>query len=197
MLQHGVSSTSSTVVGTASKLVVADERARAPKRVLWPTEAAFPRIGAKAESLVRAAQAVPLWRSASAHACVLCRYPAQPGAAQWKAARSMALCDDVRDRDDDLRTRLCYACVQVLDVPAIIPLPLDVLALFEGAVDDVPDAVPLGVLAPSSGGALDGVAPAAPAAAHAEPHAPRASHAPQRVAADELRRQVAAFLLDE
>ena len=93
-LQHGVSSTSSTVLGTASKLVLDEEAA--PHVALAPIPAYrapvaddAPRIGAKGESLVRAARELPRWDAAAARACPLCTYPAQQGAAAWKAAHSV------------------------------------------------------------------------------------------------------------
>ena len=101
-LQHGVSSTSSTVIGTASKLVLQDT----PK--LWPTVPAdtCPGIGAKGAALVRSVQALPRWDWDECRACPLCRWPAQEGAAQWTSQRSIR---HAAFAAHDLDAHLCYA----------------------------------------------------------------------------------------
>lgn len=187
-LQYGVSSTSSTVVGTASKLVIQDTR-------LWPTTPSitFPRIGAKAESSVRAVLQLPRWDPSTMRACPLCRFPAQPGAAQWKADHSMepTSSSPTSASENALFAMLCYACLQVFDVTSsrTMYLPPDVLTLTQQP----------GRLAYSSSipaeEAHDEDA-AAMRAALAQPHGPRTTHAPQRVSVDAMRAHVASFLLE-
>ncbi|WFC97880.1 hypothetical protein MYAM1_000601 [Malassezia yamatoensis] len=149
-LQHGVSSTVSTVAGTGSKLVYRPDR-------LWQTHSdttktaqgsavslhstlsdkenkqdeadptkdshPFPRIGAKGEGLVRAAENIQHYEpGAEPNACPLCSYPAQRGASNWRQARSVTSlhpgsATPPTTQGIDLRTKLCYSCIQVLDTP--------------------------------------------------------------------------------
>mgnify|MGYP002651176136 FL=1 len=179
-LQHGVSSTSSTVIGTASKLVLQDT----PK--LWPTVPAdtCPGIGAKGAALVRSVQALPRWDWDECRACPLCRWPAQEGAAQWTSQRSIR---HAAFAVHDLDAHLCYACLQVLDIPTgtRVLLPPDVHDLVRRPERP---AASVRVVAPA-------VQDDSMRDALAQPHAPRTSHAPTRVAPDAMRDQVASYLL--
>ena len=179
-LQHGVSSTSSTVIGTASKLVLQDT----PK--LWPTVPAdaYPGIGAKGAVLVRTVQALPHWDWDEMRACPLCRFPAQEGAAQWTSERSIR---HAAPPTCALDAHLCYACLQVLDIPhgTRLVLPPGVHDLVRRPERP---AASVRVVAPA-------LTDHSMRDALAEPHVPRPSHAPTRVAPDAMREQVASFLL--
>ncbi|WFD21690.1 hypothetical protein MEQU1_000345 [Malassezia equina] len=189
-LQHGVSSTSSTVVGTLSKLVMQDTRLGPA-----PSSAEIPRIGAKAVALVRAVQEVPVWDAQRLRSCPLCRAPAQAGAAAWKARTAMGAAPPVETPADDtanLSDRACYACLQVLDVPCgtTVPLPADV-----GRVT----AQPPGTEIQEGGASINNPLPesdAAMDAAMAVPHRENASHVAQRVPPEAMRAHVASFLLE-
>ncbi|KAI3625607.1 hypothetical protein CBS9595_000968 [Malassezia furfur] len=221
-LQHGVSSTVSTVAGTGAKLVYQPER-------VWATEGAaaeahdtsavplrraetvpdardapaFPRIGAKGEGLVRAALAADRYDPRTeTHVCPLCTYPAQRGAAEWRASHSATTLEEVpasptADARLDLRGRLCYSCIQVLDVPepaANAPQPSAVEVA-------LPRYVLEAAVAPRVRGARatrtveadadDGPDPST------EPHVPggRTSHAPVPVSREAMRASVASYLL--
>ncbi|WFD25383.1 Cytoplasmic tRNA 2-thiolation protein 2 [Malassezia nana] len=192
-LQQGVSSTSSTVVGTLSKLVMLDTPL-AP--TVPPSVDVVPRIGAKGVALVRAAQGLPVWDPIRMRSCPLCREPAQQGAADWKARTAMgaALVPTRSDTDAiDLAPRACYACLQVLDVPSgtTLPLPADVLS-----TTLQPEGAAMALAAPPSAEAAPDDSAAEMNAAMAVRHRPNASHAAQRVSPDAMRAQVASFLLE-
>ncbi|WFD41969.1 Cytoplasmic tRNA 2-thiolation protein 2 [Malassezia psittaci] len=149
-LQHGVSSTVSTVAGTGSKLVYRPDRVwqthsdtaettQGPAVSLLsirsdsenkqdeadPTKDSppFPRIGAKGEGLVRAAEGIQHYDpGAEPNACPLCSYPAQRGASNWRQARSVTSlhpgnATPPKTHGIDLRAKLCYSCIQILDTP--------------------------------------------------------------------------------
>lgn len=215
-LQHGVSSTVSTVAGTGAKLVYRADpvwevhggadapSASAPAvplaRAEPPRDAPrdYPRIGAKGEALVRAAQHANRYDvHAEPHVCPLCLYPAQRGAAEWRAARSVTTHDaPARARDAlDLRTRLCYSCLQVLDVPEP-PAHAPAQAAAELLLPRyVLDAVQPRVRAARAVRVPEAPDDAAPAPN--EPHVPggRASHAAVPVSRDAMRASVASYLL--
>ena len=187
-LQQGVSSTSSTVVGTLSKLVMQDTRL-APA----PSSEDMPRMGAKAVALVRAAQDVPVWDAHRRRSCPVCHEPAQAGAADWKARTTMGAAPLAAPADDspNLAHRACYACLQVLDVPrgTTLPLPADVLrAMAQPPGTDGGPGARARAAEPDSDAAMD--------AAMAVPHRERASHAAQRVPREAMRAHVASFLLE-
>lgn len=195
-LQHGVSSTVSTIQGTGAKLVYRPD-------TLWPTEAAaaapppdtpYPRIGAKGEGLVRLARDAHRYDPyAEPHICPLCTYPAQRGAAQWRAERSVTTRDAAPPPPADaldLRTRLCYSCLQILDVPesparaaCTVALPAYVLAATR---PHARHARPARTADTSPMPAPD-----------PEPHVPggRATHAPQPVSRAAMAASLAPYLL--
>lgn len=184
-LQQGVSSTSSTVVGTLSKLVMQDTRL-APA----PSSDEVPRIGAKAVALVRAAQEVPVWDAHRLRSCPLCHEPAQAGAADWKSRTAMGAPGEAHASDAlNLAHRACYACLQVLDVPrgTTLPLPAEVLA---GTAQPPGTELGPGLAAgpPEQNAEMD--------AAMAVPHRERTSHTAQRVPPEAMRAHVASFLLE-
>lgn len=151
-----------------------------------------PRIGAKGEALVQAARAVPSW--VHSRTCALCEYPAQEGAARWKAART---CGAMRAGGADatdmcLEERLCYACLQVLSVPdagdGVLPLPAYVYSALAAPVREELSASP-----PPPAHADDASAHADDAA---NPHAPDGRHGMTRSRRDDMREKVQEFLLE-
>ena len=221
-LQHGVSSTVSTVAGTGAKLVYQPERVWATEGAaaeahdasavpLRRTEAApaasdapaFPRIGAKGEGLVRAALATDRYDPrAEAHVCPLCTYPAQRGAAEWRASHSVTTLEEApvaseADARLDLRERLCYSCIQVLDVPepgANAPQQSATEVVLPRYVLDA--AVAPRARAPRAPRTVEADAEDVPDPA-VEPHVPggRTSHAPVPVSREAMRASVASYLL--
>ena len=207
-LQRSVSSTVSTIGGTGSKLVFAEapggtEGAGAAERGGGPGTA--PRIGAKGESLVRAARAVPCFDGV--RRCPLCGFPAQEGAAQWKAQRTVAPSEGAEPGDAqhaaaprdasaatpglDVTPLLCYACLQTLDPHAArgaqrtLPLPAFVLDAARAAQNAAP--APLAAAVEQ----LDlGSAPA-------EPHVPGGrDHSMTRMSRDAMRAAMQDYLVE-
>ena len=189
-LQHGVSSTSNTVIGTASKLVLQDAS------TLWPTKPDLgtfvcPGIGAKGATLVRSVDALPHWDFRRMRSCPLCRFPAQTDAVKWKSDRSIRR-EQPRvasiNEALNLNAHLCYACLQVLDIPAGSTFLLPSDALFFVRAPGRPASVQVVAAEPGDSSMRDALA---------LPHTPRSSHAPTRVPPEAMREQVASFLLDK